>query len=249
MTYHHQSRWVIMSKIPLSFLLVRLLTGFFREPLAPLFVVSSVLSSPHYFAQWKLFWKWYPFFKTCFVHYFTRVTVVWCYIASLWVLFKAFHVSDTGVLAFCFNSLVKVYLGFMPPHQVWPFCRRKGPQKEHIQGFTGRVELAMLTAPGLWQTVTVASVKVLKRTTPFYKVPVTTKLFQFPKERRNLKEQVKELNSKERTQTFLPDELSHSFPHNTPMRTHICVPSPLSGQSRDYVYKVSQNMYTHLNSW
>lgn len=106
----------------------------------------------------------------------------------------------------------------------------------------------MLTAPGLWQTVIVASVKVLKRTSPFYKVPVTTKLFQFPKERRNLKEQVKELNSKERTQTFLPDELSHSFPHNTPMRTHICVLSPLSDQSRDYVYKVSQNMYTHLNS-
>lgn len=168
MTYHRRCRWVIMNKIPIIPFAGKASDRLFCEPLAPLFVVSSVLSSPHYFDQWKLFWKWYPFFEACFVHYFTRVAVVWCYIASLWVLFKAFHVSDTGVLAFCFNGSVNVYLGFMPPHQGWPFCRRKDPQKENTQGFTGRVELAtMLTSPGLWQTDIVASVKVLKRTTPF----------------------------------------------------------------------------------
>lgn len=40
----------------------------------------------------------------------------------------------------------------MPLHQGWPFWRRKGPQKENTQGFTGRVELEVLTSPGLWQT-------------------------------------------------------------------------------------------------
>lgn len=105
---------------------------------------------PNYFDQWKLFWKWYPLFKICFVHYFTRLTVVWCYIVSLRVLFKASHISNAGVRVFYFNGLVKVDLGFMPPHQGWPFCRKKDPRKENTQGFAGRGGLEMLTSPETW---------------------------------------------------------------------------------------------------
>lgn len=52
----------------------------------------------------------------------------------------------------------------------------------------------MPTLPGLWQTGVVASVKILKRNPKldhFCKILVTTNLFQFPKERRNLKAQVR----------------------------------------------------------
>lgn len=52
----------------------------------------------------------------------------------------------------------------------------------------------MVTLLGLWQTGLVASVKVLKRNPTlahFYKILVTINCFQFPKERRNLKAQVR----------------------------------------------------------
>lgn len=147
---------------------------------------------PHYFHQWKLSWKWYSSFKICFVHCFTRLPVVWCYTVSLRVLCKAFHISNTEVPVFYFNSLVKVCLGSMPPHQGWPFWRRKDPQKENARDLTGKVELEMLTSPGLWQ---IAMVKVLERNSVkldhFYKILVTTNHFQFPKGRRNPKMQVK----------------------------------------------------------
>lgn len=123
----------------------------FHGSVFPLFVVSS--SPGHYFDQWKLCWKWYAFFKICFVHYSTRLTVVWCCIASLWVLFKARHISNTEVLVFYFKSLVKVYLGFMPLPQGWPFCRRKNPWKENAHNSFCRRKNTARNADLTWAVV------------------------------------------------------------------------------------------------
>lgn len=91
-THRRQSRRVTLSKIPIIHFAGKASDVLFCDP-SVLYLWFPLFFSPHYFDQWKLFWKWYPFFKICFVYYFIRLTVVW----AILFLFRFFSRLSTSL--------------------------------------------------------------------------------------------------------------------------------------------------------